>query len=233
VAAEETDQNSTERPARIAEFWAEVDIDPVEIALPAGVGVTLRHYRTILVEPALDDDDDVDVLEPDESAQEPQTLEPEEHDDVVFLAHKGKVQLFRSEQGLIDFIKSSHPHDLSKVDTFPRVRQEATPEMVKPAEEDIYELDLVVKTLRAGHKNWDPDVLVGAGEIARDIGQACGIEEVIAALSPGSPLDDLDEALRDNGFWARRRLHKIGAETAALAWRGVIGKITQAVEWHD
>jgi hypothetical protein len=100
-------------------------------------------------------------------------------------------------------------------------------------EDDEYELDLVVENLRGGHDAWEPDLLISAGEVARDVAFACNLEDVLAALAPGSPLDDLDEGLRAEGFLARRRLKKVGAEQAAIAWRSIIGKITAAVEWHD
>ncbi len=75
--------------------------------------------------------------------------------------------------------------------------------------------------------------------LARDLGHALRIEPVVLALAPGSPLDDLDDALRasaDGGlgsFFARRKLKKIGAETASLGWRTVIGKISAVVDWRD
>ena len=54
----------------------------------------------------------------------------------------------------------------------------------------------------------------------------------------GSPLDDLDEALRSaaaggvGSFFGRRRLRKIGAQQATLGWRTIIGKISAAVDWR-
>src|SRR5256885_1198533 len=44
------------RSARSDEFWAEVRVAPVEIALPKGVGYTLRAYRlsTEVAEPEVD-----------------------------------------------------------------------------------------------------------------------------------------------------------------------------------
>lgn len=202
---EDDDGQSTET----ALFWAETEVDPVEIALPAGTGLTLRHYRTV-------EDDDGDETE-----------------EAVFLAHRGKLHLFRSAKGLIDFINSDAPHDLTEVESWPAVQRRATEADIVADEEDEYELDLVVENLRGGHDMWEPDVLIPAGEVARDIAFACGLDEVLATLATGSPLDDLDEALRDGGFMARRRLKKIGAEQAAIGWRGVIGKLSAAVEWHD
>jgi len=62
---------------------------------------------------------------------------------------------------------------------------------------------------------------------------------VLNALASGSPLDDLDEALRASesggvgGFFAKRKLRKIAAQQASLAWRTVIGKIAAAADWRD
>ena len=110
---------------------------------------------------------------------------------------------------------------------------------VVPLPEDTYELDLVVDNLRGSRETWDANLVIQAGEVARDLGYALRIEPVIAALAPGSPLDDLDEALRATeggglgGFMARRKLKKIGAQAAPLGWRTIIGKISSAVDWRD
>ena len=53
-----------------------------------------------------------------------------------------------------------------------------------------------MENLRGGPDAWDPTLILKAGEIARDLGFALRIEPVHVALAPGSPLDDLDEALR-------------------------------------
>ena len=97
-----------------------------------------------------------------------------------------------------------------------------------------------MENLRGGHDAWDPSLIIKAGEVARDLGYALRLEAVIGALSPGSPLDDLDEGLRTvesgglGAFFARRRLRRIGAQTtAALGWRTIIGKISAAVDWRN
>jgi hypothetical protein len=207
--AESDDSDDASQSTESALFWAETEVDPVEIAFVGGTGLTLRHYRTV-------EDDDGDETE-----------------EAVFLAHRGKLHLFRSAEGLIEFINSDAPHDLTEIETWPQVLRRAKASDIVADEDDRYELDLVVENLRGGHDVWEPDLLVPAGEVARDIAFSCDLDEVLATLAPGSPLDDLDEGLRSGGFFARRRLKKIGAEQAAIAWRGVIGKLSAAVEWHD
>ena len=79
---------------------------------------------------------------------------------------------------------------------------------VVPADDDRYELDLVVENLRGGRDAWDADLLISAGEVARDLAYALRLEAVRTALAPGSPLDDLDEALRAGTEWRGRRLFR-------------------------
>jgi hypothetical protein len=77
------------------------------------------------------------------------------------------------------------------------------------------------------------------GGVARDLAYALRLPAVLDMLSSGSSLDDLDEALRSTvsgglgGFRGRRRLRRIGAQTASLGWRTIIGKISAAVDWRD
>lgn len=264
-------------------IWADTRIDPVEIALPSGVGYTLRAYRlsttltptdigereedpfdskakhavpeddedTVVI---LDDDfpgdeDDEDATEEierhgkhereDEDAEEAAAEEEPDEEVPVFLSHKGRLLLFKSAESLVSFVRSGAPNDLAQIDTWSELRERLQPADVKPSDDDSYELDLVVENLRGGHDSWDLDLLIQAGEAARDLGYALRLRPVLTALAPGSPLDDLDEALRSaatgglGGFRGRRRLKKIGAQQASLGWRTIIGKISAAVDWRD
>ncbi|GAA0229933.1 DNA primase [Cryptosporangium japonicum] len=173
------------------------------------------------------EDEDVD----EEEAGRARVAAGEE--EAVFLATDGKLHLFRDAASLVAFVKSPAVHDLLGGDTWAELVETITPDLVVPDDEDRYELDLVVENLRGGRDVWEGDLIVGAGELARDLAYALDLPEVDASLAPGSPLDDLDEALRAKGFFARRKLRRIGAEQAALAWRSVIGRISSSVEWHD
>ncbi|MFB9235150.1 DNA primase [Plantactinospora siamensis] len=294
-------------------LWAEVDITPVEIALPSGTGFTLRAYRmsdrltptevgdrdvddpftarrlppataddeTVLLDeefteqlaevedrPArirrgragADEDDrhadaeDVDAEELDAeaddldaegadadealAADEPE-VEPEPEEVPVFLSHRGRLLLFKTPDSLVEFVRSGAPNDLAQLDTWDDLVRRISPADVAPLEDDSYELDLVVENLRGGHDTWDPPLLIKAGEAARDLAYALRLPSVLDMLSSGTSLDDLDEALRSSvngglgGFRGRRRLRKIGAQTASLGWRTIIGKISAAVDWRD
>jgi hypothetical protein len=293
-ADEAGDEASDDRPADVVKFWSKVRIEPIEIALPRGVGYTLRAYRMSdtlgsdepeladedespedladekrAAEPVdeadLDDVDDEDLEdesdedeeededvededeledeaeedEADEEDEEEEEEEPEPEEVPVFLTQERRLLLFRSPEGLVEFVRSGEASSLEAVDEWEKLRSDLTADHVVVAAEDRYELDLVVENLRGGHDAWDSELLIKAGEIARDLGHALRVDSVMTALSAGSPLDDLDEALRsaESGriasFLARRKLRRIGSQQAALAWRSIIGKISTSVDWRD
>ncbi len=272
------------------DLWDEVRISPVEIAMPGGVGLTLRAYRLASelnpTETEVDEDDPFEAREraaaarraeqeeeiilddelaalvaegeaaPDGKdrkvgdADEPDAADfaeaeaeneaQEEDEEVpVFLSHRGRLLAFKSPESLVSFIRSGAPHDLAQLDSWSTLAERVQSTDIDPLPEDRYELDLVVENLRGGHDTWDLPLLIAAGEVARDLGYALRLKPVILALSPGSPLDDLDESLRSaesggmGGFFGRRRLRKIGAQQASLGWRSIIGKISAAVDWRD
>ncbi|GLY03412.1 MULTISPECIES: hypothetical protein [Actinoplanes] len=264
------------------ELWEQVRVEPVEIALPGGVGLTLRAYRKVSeitpTELVVDEDDpfearrkaaeeeeevivdeeyeallaqgETDKDSAEKAADEPDPADFEDEPDEaakqsddeevpVFLSHKGRLLAFKSAESLVSFLRSGAPHDLAQLDTWGDLAERVQSSDIDPRPEDRYELDLVVENLRGGHDTWDLPLLIAAGEVARDLGYGLRLKPVILALSPGSPLDDLDESLRAaenggmGGFFGRRRLKKIGAQQASLGWRSVIGKISAAVDWRD
>lgn len=184
---------------------------------------------------AADDETDDQADEDEEEADE------DEGDEEVpaFLSHRGKLLLFKTPESLVSFVRSGAPNDLSQLDSWNELSERVEPADITPLDEDTYELDLVVENLRGGHDAWDPALLIEAGEVARDLAYALRLPAVLDMLSAGSSLDDLDEALRASvnggigGFLGRRRLKKIGAQTASLGWRTIVGKISAVVDWRD
>jgi hypothetical protein len=309
VAADDPADEAAGRSTRTDALWADVRIDPVEIALPGGVGYTLRAYRPASEvgtpqidrdeadelddfeaasaavarrrrvsdgdedEPAvaddaaddgvdavrdrrrtrakadedLDDEDEDELGEEDED-DEDQTEEDEEDEEdeeanledvPIFLGRKGRVYLFHNPEKLVEFIKSGAEHDMSELDTWADLVKRVKSEDIVPVEDDRYELDLVVENLRGGSDAWQAPLILRAGELARDLSYALRLDTVVIAMASGSPLDDLDEALRaaDSGgvgaFFAKRKLRKIPAQQSSLAWRTVIGKISAVSDWRD
>ncbi len=293
TASTADDEVEADRPAADRALWDELRIDPVEIALPSGTGLTLRAYRpareltpTDVAERDQDDpflarrqvvetEDDEEVVildeefaalaaeedederaegrrrdgaeaadeeaEGDDEADEDENEAEDAGDEEVpvFLSHRGKLLLFKTPESLVSFVRSGAPSDLSQLDGWNELSERVEPADIAPLDEDTYELDLVVENLRGGHDAWDPTLLIEAGEIARDLAYALRLPAVLDMLSAGSSLDDLDEALRAtvNGgigaFLGRRRLKKIGAQTASLGWRTIVGKISAVVDWRD
>lgn len=226
------------------------DVIPTDGAAPAedADDVFAARERARAAEEAggLDDTmvDDRDTAEYEHDEPEPvdfgeESPSPEDEEVPVFLSHRGRLLLFGSAESLVEFVRSGAPHDMEQLESWPTVRKDVQPSQVAPSDDDTYELDLVVENLRGGHDAWDLELLISAGEIARDLGFALRLQPVIQAMSPGSPLDDLDEALRATangglgGLFARRRLRRIGAQQASLGWRTVIGKISAAIDWRD
>ncbi|MBY8871509.1 DNA primase [Micromonospora sp. PLK6-60] len=278
---------TAEATDRDRSLWDELRIDPIEIALPAGTGFTLRAYRpareltpTDVTErdeddPFLarrqaataedEDSDEVVILDEDlakefaeveeEKPESGRTGDDEDSDEEtededadedagdeevpVFLSHRGRLLVFKTPESLVSFVRSGAPNDLSQLDSWNELSERVEPADIAPLDEDTYELDLVVENLRGGHDTWDPALLIEAGEVARDVAYGLRLPAVLDMLSAGSSLDDLDEALRASvnggvgGFLGRRRLKKIGAQTASLGWRTIVGKISAVVDWRD
>lgn len=274
-----TDADESGAPADGAEreIWAASGIHPVEIALPAGVGYTLRTYRPASSLPGTDvegreegedpfaareeeDDEEVVILdeefaaalaeedeEPKDTEAEPAAEKAKDADEDAggdeevpfFLTHRGSLLLFKTPEALASFVRSGAPHDLGELDTWAELAAAVTPGDIVVRRDDMYELDLVVENLRGGHDTWDLELLIRAGEAARDLGYALRLGPVLTALSPGSPLDDLDDAMRAatsgglRGYLGRRRMRRIGAQQASLGWRTIIGKVSAVVDWRD
>ncbi|MGW1057135.1 DNA primase [Micromonospora rubida] len=182
---------------------------------------------------ATEDEADEDTDDEDEADEEGDEEVP------VFLSHRGKLLLFKTPESLVSFVQSGAPTDMSQLDSWNELADRLSPADIAPLDEDTYELDLVVENLRGGHDTWDAPLLIEAGEAARDVAYALRLPAVLDMLSSGSSLDNLDEALRSTvnggigGFLGRRRLKKIGAQTASLGWRTIVGKISAVVDWRD
>jgi hypothetical protein len=224
------------------------EVTPTEAVQPAEEDDPfLARERARAAEDASDlDDTMVDHLRDDVAAgPEPDPADFEEEaattqEEVpLFLSHRSRLLLFGTPESLVEFVRGNGEHDLRQLPEWPTAVKRVQPADIAPTDDDTYELDLVVDNLRGGPDAWDLPLLISAGELARDVAYALRLEPVIAAMSSGSPLDDLDETLRATaagglgGMFARRRLRRFGAQQASLGWRTVIGKISAAVDWRD
>ncbi|GAA1682445.1 hypothetical protein GCM10009830_32020 [Glycomyces endophyticus] len=176
--------------------------------------------------------------EPEAADEEEDALDAEPEEVPVFLTRKGKLLVFREPAALVAYVREHDDHDLAAIDEYADLQERVAEDDIVCDENDIYELDLVVANLRGGHEGWEPELLIKAAEVGRDLGYALKNDSIVAALASGSPLDDLDETFRvvvDGGLkgkFAKRRLKRNDAQQAAIAWRGVIAKINDHVEWR-
>ena len=215
------------------------EIDEEELTRQA-LGVAADEDEDRKTDTSVDLEPIADEAEEEQDADEAEEVEEADVEEVpLFLTHKGRLLLFKSTEGLVEFVKSGAPNDMAQLPEWEQLVADINVDEVQPAEDDTYELDLVVENLRGGHDAWDPNLILSAGEVARDIAYALRLDGVLNVLSTGSPLDNLDEALRSatsggvGGFLAKRRVRKIGAQQASLGWRTVIGKISGVVDWRD
>jgi hypothetical protein len=211
--------------------WTEEALDQVE----ADDAEDEVAERAVEGKDADDDDDDLE----DDDDDDDDVAEAVVEDVPIFLSHKGKVLVFADAKSLVTFAKSNAPHDMTQLARWKQFTKDLHADDVVPTEADTYELDLVVENLRSGADGWDNELILRAGELARDLGYALQLPKVILSLAADSPLDRLDETLRSaenggvGGFMARRKLRRIGAEQAAIGWRTIIGNISGAVDWRD
>lgn len=180
-------------------------IETIEIATGAGTGITLRWIER----------------EPDDDGRGT-------HEEPRFLATDGRVQVFGTADGLLAYLHGDAAHDLRDRPGWPEFVRWVTPPALFPAPEHRYELDLVVDNLAGGRDAWIPELLLGAGTIARDLSYALDLD-VWTLLAPDSLLDDFDEALRRNNRWKLR-----GFDPAQLMqhWLQVIGELTDEIDHH-
>lgn len=213
--------------------------EPEPEAAPASSG---KHREDVDAEPEDEDapePDAADFEDGDEAADEDvDALDAEPEEVPVFLTRKGKLLVFREAEALVAYVKANDDHDLAAIEEYAELQERITAADIACDEDDIYELDLVVANLRGGQEGWEPELLIKAAEVGRDLGYALKNDSIIASLAPGSPLDDLDETFRvvvDGGMrgrFAKRRLKRSDSQQAAIAWRGVIAKINDHVEWR-
>lgn len=203
-----------------------------------------HHEDEAASEEVLPEDEDApepdaaDFIEPEAAEDDEDALDAEPEEVPLFLTRKGKLLVFREPDALVAYVKDNDDHDLAVIEEYAELQDRLSVDDVVCDEDDTYELDLVVANLRGGQESWEPELLIKAAEVGRDLGYALKNDSVLSSLAPGSPLDDLDETFRvvvDGGLrgrLAKRRLKKNDSQQAAIAWRGVIAKINDHVEWR-
>lgn len=193
-------------------------VDVVEIVLPAETGYTLRTYV------------DGDGVGAGRTAS--------------FLSHSGRLLLFRTGEGLAQFVREESDHDLAgppgwreRVGDRARVAASATGAIAEGTVVS-YELDLVPTNLAGSPDEWIADLLLPARDLMAELAGALDLRRIQASLADGEYLDRFDDALRETvnaGRFsgARRRLRTFESSRLVTQWRQLIRWLDQAVDWRD
>jgi len=120
-------------------------------------------------EPAAEEDEDALDAEPEEVP--------------VFLTRKGKLLVFREADALVAYVKENDDHDLAVIEEYAELQERLAADDIVCDEDDTYELDLVVPNLRGGQESWEPELLIKAAEVGRDLGYALKNDSIIGSLT--------------------------------------------------
>ncbi|MBA3523220.1 MAG: hypothetical protein H0T85_01425 [Geodermatophilaceae bacterium] len=154
-------------------------------------------------------------------------------DNARFLGRDLTVDVFRTEDGLVDFVEQGEPHDLAELSTWGQVVEaDAAP---IAAEEDTYDLSGVAAMLEGTSPVWDLGDLVQAAEGALDLAEYCHLERVTALLSPGTELGDAVADAEDDGAIDGDADRPDPEDLALLAeqWNEVVAEISTCLRWRD
>ncbi|MEV4518577.1 hypothetical protein AB0K00_57685, partial [Dactylosporangium sp. NPDC049525] len=161
----------------------------------------------------------------------------EEPEEVCFLDRDGRPLLFRSAAGLARHL-DQEDHVIAGIEGWPEVKDWFTNLVLAPDEEDRIDLEIVPYILQHPPQQWLADVLVRGRDLAAELAEAFDLQDVSGLIAGGSPIDELDDALRLSrqsvtGWSARRRLRGIDAAPLVRDWRRVVDAVDRAVVWED
>lgn len=147
-----------------------------------------------------------------------------------FLGSKGRLDLFRSAEGLGTFIRGKSPHDLREIATWADVVDSEVAAF--PAEEDRYDLaevsELFGAAVNTDVADFDYSRLAHAFEGVLDIAEYADLDSVDDLIRPTTPLG---QAL----VTSQRGTSLAPADTAAMAtaWDELMKQVSGVVRWHD
>ncbi|WP_460493696.1 Hsp70 family protein [Dactylosporangium cerinum] len=161
-----------------------------------------------------------------------------EPEHTVFLSRGGGPLLFRSVAGLATYLLQAGDHELAGLDGWPAARDLFVSLVHDAGDEDEVDLDLVQYNLGFPPRQWMPDLLVAARDVAVDLAEAFGLQDVIALLAEGSLLDGVDDLLRHAdrtlaGRSARRRLDAVDADAVRWDWHAIVTRLDGIIAWAD
>ncbi|MET7667450.1 J domain-containing protein [Micromonospora luteifusca] len=182
-------------------------VHPIAIALRSGDrGYTLRAY--------LDD----------------------QRTEAAFLGAQGHLLLFRSVASLRKYLARTEAHELAGIPDWESVLDRIGGTETEPDDENCYEFDLILHSLRFAPTQWIPSLFITNRDLIRELAVAFNIDDVLKLLTVGSPLDHLDDLFRNvdrpiAGWGARRQLASLQGGQASILWRRAIRGVEERVRW--
>ncbi|MET7424231.1 Hsp70 family protein [Dactylosporangium sp. NPDC005555] len=177
-----------------------------------------------------------------------------EPDETVFLSRGGGPLLFRSVEGLCEYLMDDGGHELAGLDGWPRVRAQFVglvsclgdplgdplggPLDDPLDDEEEVDLDLVLYNLEFRPRQWKPDLLVAARDLVVELADAYELTDLAAHLAPGGLLDVVDELLRHAdrtlaGRSARRGLDALDPGPVRWTWHTIVARLDSIAAWAD
>jgi hypothetical protein len=155
----------------------------------------------------------------------------------VFASEGPRLSLFRRPEQATDHAAGTDEHAMASVLHWDTLRESMAVAFLPLTPDNRYHLDLPSVTLERNPKQWLIDLVVHAGDIARELTYALDIPDGHDLLGPGTLLDRFDDALRaaQRAPFRRLALRDLRAfDQAQLVhgWRRVAEVVEARVDWQ-
>ncbi|GIJ53400.1 Hsp70 family protein [Virgisporangium aurantiacum] len=164
--------------------------------------------------------------------------DPDEDPDAAFLTVDGQMLVFDDLPEMVNYLRGPDQHDLTDLADWHLVQHSIDAATAERYTVEAYELDLIVANIGHGTKEWSPDLLVAARDLAVELGNALDLRPVLAPFGRGNLLDQLDDTMRahrgrrSGQWWKDRRLNGDEVQTIRDTWRRVV-TILEAAIWPN
>ncbi|WP_173161560.1 Hsp70 family protein [Phytohabitans suffuscus] len=154
----------------------------------------------------------------------------------VFASQGPRLPLFRRPEQATDHAAGGDDHAMASILHWESLRESMAVAFLPLLPRNRYVLDLPSVSLERDPKQWLTDLIVQAGDIARELTYALDIPQGQDLLGPGTLLDRLDDALRAaQRSSLRRKAHRdlraFDQARLVSGWRRVASLIDSHLDW--